>query len=434
MLNYTGTGKYLDFQKTKVYDNNGNNNSRLDPGETVNLTTTIKNIGGANFSNLITFIQTQDPYLTITDNSGYFGALTIDSIKENNNDPYIISVNPSCPHGHNAQFYLIAADGIFIDTFEFSLDVGMYDYLAWNPDITPNSGQTIHNTLSSLGYNGKHVASILSETQLDKYKSIFVCFGVYPNNYFTNAWSPEVTALIDYIHNGGRVYLEGGEVWVYDANNGGYNFGPIFGILGVEGGTNNMGPLVGQASTFTQGMHFNYNGANNSMDHIEPTTGFAIFKDESDEYICGIAYDAGDYHTVGTSFEFGGLVDGTGVSTKIILMDSIMHFFGIFPAGIEEPNVFLETRNSDLIAKIYPNPFKYNVTINTPSSKIQIYDISGKLVKTLDAPANNQSRTPNNCFFWDGTNDHGFKLSPGVYFIKLNLDKKKIIKRIVLIN
>ncbi len=311
----------------------------------------------------------------------------------------------------------------------------MYDYLVWNPDPTPSSGQTIKNILALHGYKGKYLTSLSTETQLDMFRSIFVCFGVYPNNYFVNSWAPEIIALVDYLNNGGRVYLEGGEIWSNDAYNGGPDFGPLFGLIGTEVGTNNMGPVIGQDNAFSAGMYFNYSGANNSMDHIEPTTGLTIFKDENDGYVCGIANDAGSYRTVGASFEFGGLVDGTGVSTKTILMDSIMHFFSIFPTGIEE-NRLLQTAVR-LPLKVYPNPFRYNTTIHTQSQSVQIYDISGKLIKTLTNPQpqfpNPQSPIPNPSFVWDGTNEQGFKLPPGVYFIKLNLDKKEIIKRIVLI-
>jgi|GEM_PF-4942603 len=66
------------------------------------------------------------------------------------------------------------------------------------------------------------------------------------------------------------------------------------------------------------------------MDHIEAVSpAFNIFKNNAPEYFAGVAYDAGVYRTIGCSFEFGGLVDGTGNSTQLQLMQEYLDFFGI---------------------------------------------------------------------------------------------------------
>lgn len=197
-------------------DTGGNNNGHLDPGETVDLTSILKNIGGVDFTDLATTIECpSDPYITITDNSGYFGFLAIDSTKENTGDPYVVTASSSTPQGHNAQFRLIATDGSFTDTFDFNLVVGTYNYLVWNPDPTPSSGQRIDSILTSIGFTGSYSIN-LPITELDMYQAIFVCVGIYSNNYIIGASSSEASALVDYLNNGGHMYLEGGDVWFYD--------------------------------------------------------------------------------------------------------------------------------------------------------------------------------------------------------------------------
>jgi hypothetical protein len=109
-----------------VYDTTGNNNGRLDPGETTGLTSILKNIGGVDFTNLSTTLQCLSQHITIIDNAGNFGSILIDSTKENTADPYIIRVDSLTPIGHLAQFRLFVSDGTFIDTFEFCLPVAMY--------------------------------------------------------------------------------------------------------------------------------------------------------------------------------------------------------------------------------------------------------------------------------------------------------------------
>ncbi len=125
VLGYDGADPHIVFMGSTVYDAGGNNNGRLDPGETADLTSMLLNIGGAGLSNLSTTIECSDGYINITDNSGYFGSLPVDSIKENTADPYEVSVVSSTPHGHVTDFTLIAtADGGFVDTNYFSVCIG----------------------------------------------------------------------------------------------------------------------------------------------------------------------------------------------------------------------------------------------------------------------------------------------------------------------
>lgn len=125
VLGYEGADPHIVFMGSTVYDAGGNNNGRLDPGETADLTSTLLNIGGAGLSNLSTTIECSDGYINIIDNSGYFGSLPVDSIKENTADPYEVSVVSSTPHGHVTDFTLIAtADGGFVDTNYFSVCIG----------------------------------------------------------------------------------------------------------------------------------------------------------------------------------------------------------------------------------------------------------------------------------------------------------------------
>ena len=72
-----------------------------------------------------------------------------------------------------------------------------------------------------------------------------------------------------------------------------------------------------------------------------------------------------------------------------------------------------------------PNPFNattnisFNLTQNSPVT-ISIYNIAGQLVTTL---ADNQSfNEGSNSVQWDGQNESGTRVSPGVYFCRLNAD------------
>jgi hypothetical protein len=433
-LDYNGTTQYLQFVNIEVYDSSGNNNGRLDPGETADMTSVLKNIGGSDFTMLNTVLHADDAFVTITDNTGYHGALPVDSIKENTSDPYTVEVSSSAPTGHEVTFTLIAMDGAFSDTFDFMLVVGSYHYLVWNPDNTPSPGENIDSILTSLGYNGS-IETMLPTTELASYQAVFVCVGIWPNNYLVSASGPEAAALVGYLENqNGRMYLEGGDVWYYDpAYQGGYDFGPLFGINATADGSGNMGPVVGESGTFTNGMNFTtYEGENGYMDHIDPTgSGYCIFHDGNDAYNCGVANDAGTYKTVGISFELGLLADVSGVSTRAALLDSIMHFFGISLVGTEE--IRDDYAPSSRLG-ISPNPFKGRVSFTWQNSQggpysLTIYDATGRVVKSFYG--NNDAGSVSQ-HVWNGHDEHGKKIASGVYFVRFSseciTETRKIVR------
>jgi len=430
-LSYNGTTPYIALIGKTIDDTGGNSNGRLDPGETVDISAILKNIGGVDFTNVTANIESTDPYINITDYSGVFGAILIDSIKDNSADPFTLSADGSTPQGHNADFILIVYDGSFTDTFDFSITIGTYNYLVWDPDINHSSGPEIHSILSSLNYSGIYSTS-LPLLDLDMYQSIFVCVGIYSDNYLIGASSQEAMALESYLNNGGNVYLEGGDVWYYDPQyQGGYDFGPFFGINATADGASDMGPIAGETGTFTSGMSFTYSGENSYMDHLSPTgSGFIVFKDTDNSYNCGIANDAATHNTFGCSFELSGLNNGTGNSTKEALLDSIMVFFGVTSSAVEElPTVNIQHP----ILRAYPNPFRESIEINmqipaNSISTLEIFDISGRLVKNTMFSSNSSQ---NITFTWDGRDNRGERVRSGVYIITFESDDYKILKKII---
>jgi hypothetical protein len=135
-------------------------------------------------------------------------------------------------------------------------------YYIWNPDPTPTPGENMHTILTNLGYNGDYGTTLAPD--LTQYQAVFVCVGIYSNNYVIDASSAEALALVDFLENhSGRIYLEGGDVWYYDPPyQGGYDFGPLFGINAESDGTGDLYTAAGQPGTFTEGMSFSYDGEN----------------------------------------------------------------------------------------------------------------------------------------------------------------------------
>jgi hypothetical protein len=161
-----------------------------------------------------------------------------------------------------------------------------------------------------------------------------------------------------------------------------------------------------------------------------------IFKDVDQGYDCGVARDAGTYRTVGVSFELGGLIDGSGVSTRAALLDSILHFFGIFQVPVYEENAQKDIKNISFA--ISPNPFKGKTIIRymiqdtryRKNINLRIYDASGRMVRDFSRLTVNSERS---MIVWDGTDDAGGRLPSGVYFVKLEGDEFRKTEKMILL-
>ncbi len=207
------------------------------------------------------------------------------------------------------------------------------DFLIWDVDGNHNSGPAIRGALLGAGYSGDYTTSITPYLgSLPNYRAIFICTGVFPDYYDLSGEAVAVDSLVSYLTNydSTNIYLEGGNAWLVCRH---HDLNPYFNIQGLANGFGDTDIVLGQAGTFTQGMSLSYSGDNAFMDRIAPlSTAFVIFSNSNPVYNNGIAYDDGDpsYRTIGTSFEFGGLVDGAPPSTKMILADTIMHFFRVW--------------------------------------------------------------------------------------------------------
>ncbi len=412
----------------------GNGNSSFEPAETVFVAVTIKNQGSVAIDGVGAILQSLSSYVGVIDSIGAFDHIGPDSSADNNLDPFIVFSDIATPQGAVVNFRMLVSSGYYIDTIPFSLIIGGEHYFIWNPDQTPAPGENMHSILTSLGYQGDYGTTLASDLSL--YQAVFVCAGVFPNNHVISNSSPEANALVDYLENhGGRMYLEGGDVWYYDVQSGGYDFGPLFGIDGASDGTGDMGPVIGESNVFTQGMSFTYGGENSWMDHINSTgSGFLIFHDGNNTYNCGIANDEGTYQTVGTSFELGLLVDSSPPSTRAALLDSIMRFFGI-TTGITETTAYSDLSYSHF--EVYPNPFSKltNISFSTGQSAksivLKIYDVNGRMVKDFSLPtAYSLLHTE---VSWNGVDNMGQKLPSGVYFVRFTTGGLTKTQKIILL-
>jgi M6 family metalloprotease-like protein len=167
-------------------------------------------------------------------------------------------------------------------------------------------------------------ASAVAAINPTVYPAAFVCLGYYDGNHVLT--SAESGYLATYLNNGGRLYMEGGDIWFYDAQ---YPIHDYFGINGVAdgGGDNDLAIITGSANSLAQGLSFTAGGIYNWVDHLETEAGgVAVWANSSPAYTCGVSRQTDTYRTIGCSFEFGNIPDE---STRTQAMAAYISFFEV---------------------------------------------------------------------------------------------------------
>lgn len=313
------SGVYLAMYEYTIDDSNGNNNGKVDPGETVDLIVTIKNNGDITAQNTTGDISTSSLYLTIVSNNVDFGSL---AQNETGQGVFTVEADVNTPAGQPTEIELgiSANSGAYSNDFMMNFVIGQIPVVIIDLDGNHNSGNEIEASLQDIDLAAEYTTSFPADMSI--YSSAFVCLGIYSDNYALS--TAEGQALADFLNNGGNLYMEGGDTWYYDTQTA-VHF--MFNINGVSDGSSDLGTINGQSGTFTDGMSFEYSGDNNWVDQISALgDGELIFENQSPSYGTAVANDGGSYKTIGSSFEFGGLEDGT--STKAELMQAYLDYFG----------------------------------------------------------------------------------------------------------
>jgi hypothetical protein len=87
------------------------------------------------------------------------------------------------------------------------------------------------------------------------------------------------------------------------------------------------------------------------------------------------------------------------------------------------------------IVDVFPNPSSSGVDIRYALSrdvapKMQVYDVRGREVRSLDSSGQTQGV---HSAYWDRTDRHGTRVSPGVYWIRLSTDRVSDTRKVVLV-
>ncbi len=381
------------MKNVTIFDPAGNNNGRLDPGETANINIKIKNLGSSGAMNVLGELSTSDSYITLnTSDPQPYGNI---SAAENASVNFEVVISDAATAGHSADFqFQYTADFDIIGTDSFTSVIGQNPVLIVDLDGNNNSADKIQDAISALGVSSDLETSIPDNLEL--YASMFVCLGIYADNHVLT--STEGQKLADFLDGGGMLYMEGGDTWYYDAST------PVHGMFGINGTSDGIGDLdaiLGQNNTITEGMSFLYNGQNAWIDKLEATgNGEVILLNSSPSYATGIMNDAGNYKTIGASHEFGGLL----ANKYSEMMQAYIEYLGLLQTisvNFKDDNSVPVTGESvQFTSTVSGNPDSYSWTFeggtpatSTDENPIVIYDTPGDYDVSLTITSGDISKT-----------------------------------------
>ncbi len=119
------------YQSHRIDDSGGNNNGRLDPGETVNFYMTLKNAGNAGATNLQGRLRNSSGFISFVDSTSVYGNVAAGDTSRG--DTYRFTVSPSTPQGTGIEFLVnaTASEGGWEPFLRLTVGVPPDARLAW---------------------------------------------------------------------------------------------------------------------------------------------------------------------------------------------------------------------------------------------------------------------------------------------------------------
>jgi hypothetical protein len=410
----------LFFGKPVVLDNE---NNRLDPGETAGLVISVQNLGHSTANGVTGLIHTEDPFITINGtNNLTFGNISCGSI---HCDTLTVTTDTSTPNGHVAEFgYTISSPPSFSIEGSFDLLVGRYPVLLADLDPEQMSLPLFSTLLDELSVN--YEAGYFLPEDLSLYQNIFVFLG----KKFTNHLVAEAEGqwLADFLNAGGNIYMEGGVTWNPDPQTAVH---PMFNIQTQNVGWNYYNPVIGVPFTFTENMEFEYNSGLAYYNYflIPTQPAYSILHGSAVNHSFAVAYNQGNYRTIGATTNFFGLIDGTLPSTKKELLKGMLDFFGVNYSLTPYDDIPSPGENP---ISCQPNPFSEQVTIRFHLNEDEWVSVSliNIYSTTLTEILSDANLIAGDHQIIIDTND----LAPGIYLCQLKSNNKIFCTKVVKVN
>ena len=371
-------------------EDNGNEDGRADPGETVDLTFYIQNDPRAqSAANVTGVLTTDDPYVNLSSDTQSFGAVAPGFTSLNSN-PFVFTVDNCDPHF--ADFTLtMTIEGGSIQELPLQLEIGRPNILIVDDD-GPGSDEIYYQIdFANLGVfvdNWNQNSEAISQDELNRYEIVVWMTGEETSTLN----STEQTRLQNFLDQDEKNLL-------FSSTNAGLDIGSTsfysnylhasfvvddadsLYLDGVDGHPFSDGTtmfLLGGTSS----------GNNNSLDAINPVGGSEVcYTYRGTAYNAGVNYEfANGSKVVYFAFPLDANSGLASTSPRTTILANIMNWF--YPEWEVEPVVTPVIPSEFALHPAYPNPFNPETVLafslpSTSEISLKVYNTTGQVIATL---------------------------------------------------
>jgi hypothetical protein len=445
------------FRDRTVYDPApGNNNGRIDPGETADLIVTLANTGYGNGYDVYGVLRSSDAQLQVMDSVGNFGLIEHDTTGFNPTDRFTVRASSSSSPGTTVTCSLkVYAEGVYMNTVGFNLIIGEFRpidpipdgprtparYWAYDNIDTLYAERPVYNWVEI-----KNIGTRLSYNQNDQVRNVplanfgtlkffgqnynsisisvdgWIACGNDTNHAYSNMPLPSSSAqpaMIcanwdDLYHSNSGI---GGVYWYYNSANGTLivEWDSLYYYAATT--TRDKFEVIFYDSTYTTPTGDNIFLVQYMTANLTNSSTIGI-QDETRAIGLQYLYN-GTYHPAA-----GGLIAGRAI--KYTTASPITGIADDYTVNSIKKVVLYQNR---------PNPFTNHTLINYNVTKlgkvsIGIYDATGRLIKTL---VNGTQNIGSYTLQWNGRDEKNNQVAQGIYFCRLKTDNSNSIRKMTLV-
>jgi subtilisin family serine protease len=419
----------------------GNDNGRLDYGETIDFILTLKNTY-QNATGVNVYLRSLHPILGIIDSIATFGNVPLGGTSSNSGLPFSAVVGNDSSVADVSILLTVSADGNYQYQKILKLIIGQREILIVNDDDISAS--------SKINYYTEALDSLQSQYDIwdiqqqgtpgisqRSYPIIIWYTGEAEQNVLT---VNEQQFLQDFLDNGGRLFLTGQNIGfdLVEQQNGIPFFENYLHASYIQNNSNDFALDGIPADPIGGGENFiilGSGGANNqnSPDVIQASSPAqpAILYDINNTLGQAALSYSGNYKLVYFAFGWEG-INNNGPAKRVNVMNRIINWLSGSTTGIHEDKS--ELVNDFSLYQNYPNPFNPQTTIAfsiTKSEKviIKIFNNLGQIVKVFPE---REYEAGFHSIQWDGKNQQKRACSSGVYYYRITVDNLHQMKKMIL--
>jgi len=446
----------INYHSIIVNDSIGNNNRRIDPGESAYVTIGLRNQGRGNGYNIYAILKSGDARFHILDSFGSYGTILVDSVVYNHSDNFKVfaegNIMPETPIPCTLYIY---GDGGYFTKRAFTIVIGelrvsdptpdnsspqprywAYEDIdtiyAQRPDFEwielrnvgvqlpiTNDDQTIQINLPFLlKYYGQRYTGQLSVCSNGWLTPVYTTSTVWVNQPLPDPTSTYPSAMI--CPNWDDLYPPAGNrIWfLYDSLNhrmiiewdSVHYYSPRdqwdkFEIIIYD--------TTVSTPTGDNMIKFQYLTANN---YVSNTVGI---EDQTNTIGINFVYNSAYHRSAGTL-----------TPRKAILINTYQPYVATTEKELSATGRIKENKFTYLSSPVADLP-KLNLYLATNQKvKIDIYDLTGRYIRTL---VNKELKAGTYTIIWDKKDSKGKEVAKGIYFYQLTTkDSQKVLKVIIL--